>query len=233
METLPVYKTFSNKEAAYRIAALLEDHEIRVIVEEYTPLLDSNFIGVSQRDPFALKIRGEDFITADKIIRDNTVIKLEEIDKDYMLLSFTSDELISVMANEEEWGIYNAKLAEVLLRERNIEIPENRISNIKQFKAAEKAAPEKLSPGLIILGYISAVAGTVNVVRDYNLPVVNIYLPGILAIGIGSILIGSKKTLSDGTQVHYFNHSNRLHGKIMLCLSVSVFLVKIIRMIIS
>ena len=228
MEKLLIYQTFNNKEAAYRTAALLENNGIIVFIEELTPLLDSNFIGTNPNDPFALKIPGKDFTKADDIIRNNTIINLDEVDKDYLLLSFSNEELIAVMADADEWGIYNTKLAEALLKERNISIPENKIKDARQQKAINRAKPESISIFLIFIGYVSAIMGTAIIIRNAT-PFIVIFLPGFFAIGTGSLLIASKKTMRDGSQTPYFTSSSRLHGTIMIGLSCIIFIIRILQ----
>lgn len=228
MDNFIVYQSFEDQESAYRTAATLESRDIPLIVEKVSQLLDSNIIGVMNTSPYVIKLRAIDFDKANDIIRANTIINLDEVDKDYMLLSFTNEELIDVAAKEDEWGIYNAKLATALLMQRQVAEPRAAIEAIKTRHQQEIAKPTSAAIGLLTLGYVSALTGTTIIASQYDATIPFVVFPGIFGLIAGGILVTTKKTLPDGNQIHYFDNKSRNHGLVIVGLSILVFVVRFI-----
>lgn len=226
MDNFIVYQSFEDQESAYRTAATLESRDIPLIVEKVSQLLDSNIIGVMNTSPYVIKLRATDFEKANDIIRANTIINLDEVDKDYMLLSFTDGELIDVAAKEDEWGIYNAKLATALLQQREVVMPISAIEQIKTNHRQELAKPTSAVIWLLFLGYASALSGTTIIIGNSHAPIPFVVFPGIFGLIAGGILVTTKKTLPDGNQIHYFDNKSRNHGLVIVGLSILVFVVR-------
>ena len=231
MENLLNFQQFTEKDQAIRTAATLEKKGIYVDVEENLGALDSNFIGQQFQSPYILKVRGSDFTRARSILMESTVINLEEVDEDYMLLQFSDDELIDVMSNIEDWGVYNYKLAEVLLRQRDVAIPFEQIEAAEQSRLEEKAKPSSFSIVWILLGYIvtfwgSGLYGYLQT-SSFNFVVV----PSFFALIIGWLLTFSKRTLPDGSRRFYFNRFARVNGGIIFVSSIVLYLIFIISVI--
>ncbi len=123
MSELRVFDTFPTMEQAQRVAALLENNELRVAVEELQGPLDTNFLGQQFSNPFLLKIPGDKFKHARTLLMKHTVVDISEVDEEYMLLEFTDQELLDVLAAPDDWGVYNYKLAEALLKQRGGKYP--------------------------------------------------------------------------------------------------------------
>jgi hypothetical protein len=228
MEQFLVFETFADKEQALRTAALLENRDIPVAIEENLPALDSNFIGQQFSDQYALRIPGNCFTAAREILMATTVINLEEVDRGYMLLSFSNEELLEVMSDTDAWGIYNYKLAEALLRQRNVAVPVKEIALAQQEKQAEKAMPESFSIFWIVLGYLSAIGGSFVYAYYIGGNFTIIVLPGLLGVLIGWNLAFNKKTLQDGSRVPAFKPVIRMHGTIIFWLSLLLFILRIV-----
>ncbi len=226
MDNFIVYQSFEEQESAYRTAATLESRDIPLIVEKVSQLLDSNIIGVMNTSPYVIKLRAIDFDKANDIIRANTIINLDEVDKDYMLLSFTNEELIDVAAKEDEWGIYNAKLATALLQQREVVMPTSAIEQIKTNHRQELAKPTSAVIWLLFLGYASALPGTTIIVGNSHAPIPFLVFPGIFGLIAGGILVTTKKTLPDGKQVSYFDSKSKNHGLMIIALSLLTFVTK-------
>jgi hypothetical protein len=229
MSELLVFQTFPVKEQARRVAALLESNGLPVAVEELQGPLDTNFIGQQFSNPFLLKIPGEQFINARKLLMEHTVINLSEIDEDYMLLQFSDRELLDVMASPDDWGVYNYKLAEALLKQRGVPIQEQQLEHMEGIRMAEMKKPVHASWVWIGFGYLSALLTTGIGISDFQM----IILPGLFALATGWALAGSKKTLPDGSRIAVFSPVARIHGRIIFVLAVLLCIVRIIIAIIS
>jgi hypothetical protein len=230
MEPLLVYKTYPNADSAEEAAAILKENGIELDVREEARVLDSNYIGQQFSNPWLLYLRGEDFDRATQILEDHIVVRLADVDPGYMLLSFSDEELIEVMEKKDEWGIYNYKLAEMLLKQKDKPIPEVQIA-IKQAEHL-KIKEQPVSSGImyLILGYLSVLAGIYTLFVPSRTAVLTL-MQGLLGLFAGWSLSYHKRTLSNGQRSYYFNSSTRLQGKIMLWTSVTVTVLKIILLI--
>lgn len=223
MPPLLVFQTFPTRDQAMRNAALLENRSIPVEVEELHGPLDANFIGQQFSNPFLLKVPGEQFGAARAILMEAVTVDLDEVDKGYMLLDFNDRELLEVLTSPDEWGIYNYKLAEALLQQRGIAIPEQRVAQMAGERLAELKKPQRASWVWIILGYLSALLGS-GIGRD-NLMM--IYLPGLFALATGFALAFSKKTVPDGSRIPVFDKTARTHGLVIFVLAILLFMIRI------
>lgn len=228
MSELLVFETFPGKEQAIRTAAVLENKGIAVAVEELKGPLDTNFIGQQFSNPFLLKIPGEQFKNARKLLMEHTTIDLSEVDEGYMLLQFSDRELLDVLAAPEDWGTYNCKLAEVLLKERGVTIPEQQLEYMEDIRIAEMKKPVNASWVWICFGYLSALLTTGIGMHNFQM----IFLPGLFALGTGWALAGSKKTLPDGSRIEVFSAVARMHGRIIFVLAIVLCIIRIIGAII-
>jgi tetratricopeptide (TPR) repeat protein len=230
MENLLVFKTYPDLEAAEQAATILKEHEIVVEVNEEARILDSNYIGQQFSNPYLLYMQGKDFERANTILEQATVVRLEDIDPDYLLLSFSNEELIEVMEKKDEWGIYNYKLAETLLKQKNIPIPEVNIAleQVERLKEKEKAVSSGLM--FLVLGYLSVISG---VYASVSYHAAFILFPGFLGLMIGWHLSKSKRTLSNGQRVFYYNNTTRIHGSIMLWTSLGFGLLRFIFLLLT
>lgn len=229
MSELLVFQTFPTREQAQRVAALLENNGLPVAVEELQGPLDTNFIGQQFSNPFLLKIPGGQFIHARKLLMAHTVINLSEVDEDYMLLHFSDRELLDVMAAPDDWGVYNYKLAEALLQQRGVTIPEQQLEDMESIRIAEMKKPVQASWVWICFGYLAALLTTGIGIPNFQM----IILPGLFALATGWALAGSKKTLPDGSRIAVFGPVARMHGRIIFVLAALLCIVRIIIAIIS
>ena len=72
---------------------------------------------------FLVKIPGDCFEDANKVMRAEVEAQLDNINPDYYLFSFTNDELIDVAQNKNDWNEFDQALANKILSERNVVIP--------------------------------------------------------------------------------------------------------------
>lgn len=230
MNELLLFRTYPDPASAEQVALLLKDNGIGAEVSKEARVLDSNYIGQQFSDPYLLYLQGADFERATLILEDQVVIRPEEVDPGYMLLSFSDEELIDVMKKKDEWGIYNYKLAEALLKKKNVPIPEIQIvlEQTERLKEKEKA----VSSGLLflLLGYASIISGAIMSLR-YNIAF--IFLPGLLGLLIGWNLSHFKRTLSNGQRTFYYNSTTRFHGSIMFWTGLAIAAMRFIFQLIT
>jgi hypothetical protein len=226
MENLLVFKTYPDPEAAEQTATILKEHGIVVEVNEEVRILDSNYIGQQFSNPYLLYMQGTDFERAHAILEQATIVNLEDVDPGYLLLSFNEEELIEVMEKKDEWGVYNYKLAEALLKKRNVDIPEVKIALEQAERLKAKEQPVASGIMYLLLGYLSVLDG----IYSLFIPAGNAILTlsqGLLGLFIGWSLSHFKRTLSNGQRTYYFNNSTRLQGSVMLWTSVTIIVLKV------
>lgn len=231
MEQLLVFQSYPDGASAQQVADLLEENGIPVELMEDATLLDSNFMGQNFTNPFRVKIPGSRFDEANKLLDEHTAVNLDEVDKDYVLLTFSDAELIDVLKHKADWGIYNYKLAGALLRKRGVPIPEESIESFQKKDILEKEKPAEAGTVLLCMGYFSAIFGSGIALYQGGSNWFKVGLPGILAIVIGWNLAYFKRTLSSGKQAYYFSHSARKQGLVLIWLAMGMFLLKVIQAI--
>lgn len=229
MEELLVFQSFADKEQALRTAATLENHDIFVAFDETFSPLDSNILGQQFSNPFVLKIYGSQFTRANEILMAHTEIRLEEVDPDYMLLHFSNEELVDVMKNKKDWGIYNYKLAEKLLQERNVAIPQAEIATAQQEQLAEEMKPQNYDTYWILFGYVMALFSGYYLYASNGRSYIFTF-PVIFAIGAGLRLFLYRKTLSDGKRMYAYHFPVRIHGLLIFILAVVSLVVHMIQL---
>lgn len=230
MENLLVFETYFDKEQALRTAATLENNGIFVAVEENLSPLDSNFIGQQFNNPYSVKIPGSQFEKAGDILLKHTIINLDEVEPDYILMTFSNEELKDVLKNKKEWGVYNYKLAEKLLEQRGVSIIPEVIAKAQMQKQYEEAQPKQYDIYWIVIGYLMALLTLGAVFTGFYSYIVFAF-PSLFALVIGFMLFSSKKTLTDGSRVYIYNKTSRLNGLMIFLIAVTISIIRIFGLI--
>jgi len=235
MNELRTFQEFENIADAEDMAAILKQHDIDGRVEKYNPLLDQNIIGKQYNEYIQLKLAPGDFDKARKVLIDATNIDMDKVDRHYMLFSLSDKELMEVIAKPDEWGVYNYKLAQLILKERNVSMPEEAIAQLKQEHEAELHKPKSVDgiwiflcyffPIIIILGCLLKSSRVLNTAYAIS------FFPGFFSVIVGSRLMRAKKTLPDGRLMWTYNKRLRIHGRIMFYLGLLAFVLAIYTMI--
>jgi len=170
-----------------------------------------------------VKIKSADFEKVNQLLKDDENKNIEDVDKDYYLFSFTDDELIDVVTKADEWSAFDVVLARKLLTERGKDISEAAISVINEQRLEELKKPESSQLSWIIVGYLIAL-GDITIAFG-----VIIWPFFVCAIGlfIGWHLASYKKTLPDGERVFGYNQTDRMHGKRIFYLGITVFVLSL------
>jgi len=218
------YQKFNDPALADELAGQLEQHGIAYQIEEQSLTFNITFV---LNDPlqkeYAVKIKSADFEKVNQLLKDDENKNIEDVDKDYYLFSFTDDELIDVVTKADEWSAFDVVLARKLLTERGKDISEAAISVINEQRLEELKKPESSQLSWIIVGYLIAL-GDITIAFG-----VIIWPFFVCAIGlfIGWHLASYKKTLPDGERVFGYNQTDRMHGKRIFYLGITVFVLSL------
>jgi hypothetical protein len=201
-EDFITFQRFNDQYSAKQFGKLLSDQNIKYVLEDNSLSFDPTFANNNFGTEYCIKIQNEDFEKVNAILEAKSDIEINEIDKDYYLLSFSDEELIDVISKSDEWNKFDVSLAKKLLRDRGQEITPLKIEEIKKQRIAELAKPEKSQSGYIILGYITALLG------------------GLLGVFVGWHLLTYKKVLPDGNRVYVYSENDRKQGNRILILGL-------------
>jgi hypothetical protein len=211
------YQKFNDAALAGELAGQLEQHGIEYQIEEESLTFNITFV---LNDPlqkeYAVKIKSGDFEKVNQLLKDDESKNIDGVDKDYYLFSFTDDELMDVLTKADEWSAFDVVLARKLLAERGKDISEATISSINEKRIEELKKPEASQLTWVIIGYIIALGGII-------LP----FFVSAIGFFIGWHLASYKKTLPDGARVYGYNETDRVHGKRIFYLGITVFVLSL------
>jgi hypothetical protein len=200
------FEKFNNQNLAKELGTLLTDQNIEFLLEDNSLSFDPTFANNSFGKEYCIKLKKSDFEKANKILTDKSENEINEIDKDYYLLSFSDDELIDVVSKSDEWNKFDVSLAKKILKEKGKEITPEKIEEIKQKRILELSKPEEGQKNYIILGYITAILG------------------GLLGVFIGWHLLTYKKTLPNGNRIYVYSENDRKQGNRILIIGGIFFI---------
>ncbi|MES2703952.1 MAG: hypothetical protein V4649_15030 [Bacteroidota bacterium] len=233
MNDLITYQNFTTHEEAEEVAALLNTHGIDAVVIKDRELLDQNFVGKQYGNYVQLKLKGSDFERARQILLQTTKVDLDDVPADYMLLAFSKDELMDVVAKPDEWGPYNYNLALALLQQKGEAIESLQIEALHIGRKAELSKHRELNFSWYLFGYGFSLINILGLVLGSGSTLWLLYsfylLPGILGIVLGIYILTTKRTLPDGTRISSFSAVARRHGAFMLALGIVCLLLIIAR----
>lgn len=212
MEEFVTFRKFIDTEAAEEVCELLTNAEIE------HRLLDSShayvkFAGYSQIEPgIIINIQSKDFERADKVLDSYYLKQIETVDKDHYIFEFSDDELKEIIKNPYDWGSLDFHLAKKLLNDKGFEFSGDYAEERKAEKLKELSQVKKVSTYKLVIGYIFA-----------------IFLPAVSLI-IGLLIVNTRNVLPNGEKPYAYTNSDRLHGKIMVTISViwvTIFILKL------
>jgi len=224
MNTFLAFQEFTNADDANEMAEKLSQHGIANAIEKNSNLLGEEIIGRQYNNHIVLKIKGEDFAKARKILIENTTVDMNMIDRNYMLFSLSDNELIEVLAKPDEWGAYNYNLAKMILAERGTNVSEQKIDSMQKEYANTLYQQRSIDSIWLVLGYTFSIAGIWAGLFSRS-SLILIYglldaIPGCLGIILGLVIVRTKRVLPDGQQIMSYDDRARKHGKAMLYLGI-------------
>jgi len=224
MEQLHTFQEFENADDAQHMALLLQEHNIPSRVEKYNPLLDQNFIGKQYNEYVQLKLAPGDFERARQILIDATEIDMNTVDRHYMLFGLKNDELTDILAKPDEWGAYNYKLAQLILKERGVEISSSKTTELQQEHIAELSKQKSLDGTWIVLCYVFSFIALLAGIASRMSALTAVYaismFPCIVGIIVGWTVMRSMKTLPNGDRIITYDARSRMHARIIFFFSL-------------
>jgi len=208
------FKLLPDKQTAEDFAEVLRQNNIDYKIEEDALVFDASFANHPLARDYVIAVKQSDFKNASAAYDEYFAKQLNDVPADYYLLQFSDDELLEILAKPDEWGAFDYQLATALLKKRGVDINMQKTDRLKADRYYELARPEGENATNIV-GY---------------------YIVSILFFPVGWI-IGwiwgySKKQLPDGYRVYAYNEKVRLHGRIILLISIVVpVLTVILRML--
>jgi uncharacterized protein YciU (UPF0263 family) len=206
--TFLTYHKSSDRGEVIDIGQLLTAKGIECQFEDNSTTFDPSFANNEFSKEFRIKIQQQDFEKADEILLEFSAQKLEDIDADYYLFSFSNQELLELITKSDEWSKFDYLLAQKILKDRGQEVSGETIDMLKEERIATLSKPNNNQKSLVITGYFFVLLG------------------GIIAIFIGWHIWTHKKTLPNGDSVYGYTEKGRKHGRIIFILGI-VFLILI------
>ncbi|WP_281231549.1 hypothetical protein [Flavobacterium gelatinilyticum] len=204
-ENFTTFRKFPTLDQAKELEILLNKNNIKTFLADNLPPVDVTFSGSTLQNQYEVKIEAADFEKAENILEKDTENILNEIDKDYYLLSFSDEELYEVLLKSDEWNVFDYKLAQKILTERGKAIDPEMLAALKKERLQILAKPEENQKPWIIAGYLFSLLG------------------GGIGIVIGYSLWKSKKTLPNGERIYSYNENDRKHGKTIFIIGSIIF----------
>lgn len=202
MSDFLTFRSYETEDEATTAQTLLNRNNIPNVLSEERALLDSTMIGQQFDAPYRVKVPAEHFSKAEQVLRTSVDISGIDVEPDYYLLSFSTEELKEVIEKKDEWGAYDYALALKLLKEKGITFTATDLEQLHKKRIEVLAAPENGVSIWMLIGYLSALLG------------------GAMGIFIGFILMRARKTLPDGSRAFIYNDRSRAHGMYIAILGI-------------
>jgi hypothetical protein len=201
------YEKFFNPDQAQPVIAILKENNIPYEFDSIRQNVDQVIAGGGPAYLYEIKIPASRFNAANRVLRENIQVDLDEVDPEYYLFSFDDRELIEIFKKPDEWGRLDYAIARKILASRGIVYTNDELEALWKNRIEILARPEKEGINWVYAGRFFAVTG------------------GFFGIIIGLILMQSTKTLPDGRKVLTYDEGTRKQGKIILIISVIVFII--------
>jgi hypothetical protein len=204
------YRSFNDKALATELYEKLTDAGIAVAWEDTVGYFDVTFSNNEFLNIFYVKLRPEDFKTADELLLNAVGENKQEPIGDYYLFSFSNDELIDVLKKPDEWNEFDLYWAKKILKTRGVEIKREDLEQAKIERLHELKRPWVLDKFWLICAFALWLAA---------LWFIHIYIAAAVVF-IGGYISFSRKTMPDGQRVKAFSASDRIAARVVLVAGV-------------
>lgn len=208
MTQLLTYKRFHSAEQAAEIITLMQEHHIPTQYEEEVLLMDKVYVGQNFDQRHLVKIPADYFSKADTLLKSLINVSPEEVEPDYYLLSFSTEELKEVIIKKDEWGDFDYALATKLLEKQGISYSPEELQLLGTSRLEALSQPQDLSPVWLFIGYFSPL------LLFAPLPYAPVY--AFIGLFIGGFVLLTKKTLPDGSRIAAFSTKTKNQGKLII-----------------
>lgn len=192
------FQRFQDAGLAREFAQRLEEAGIPVFLEDESKFFNISFASNPLVNDINLKINRVDFVRARKALEDFFEPRINEIEPDYYLFSFTVEELEEIVAKPDEWGVLDYLLAQKILREKGRELAPDNAEMLKSERVKNLANPHSVHILYLILYYLLAL------------------LISFFGLFVGGWLYYSRKILPNGEKVFAYARCTRNHGLALL-----------------
>ena len=199
------YEKFFNPDQAQPVMTILKENNIPYEFASIKQVVDQVIAGGGPAYLYEIKIPDNQFNKANRVLRENIQVNLDEVAPDYYLFSFDDFELIEIFKQPDEWGRLDYAIARKILESRGIVYTNDELEALWKNRIETLAKPDKEGNAWVYAGYFFSAMG------------------GFFGVLIGLVLIQSTKTLPDGRKVHTYDEDTRKQGKTILVISLIVF----------
>lgn len=204
--TLSTYKKYTSFNEAKEIESILNSKGISTSIIDDVPAIDVTFNTRSDQNPVILKIDSKKFEEADLVIQSIDEEGIQHVSPDHYLFDFDTSELYEILQSQNDWSSFDYNLAKHILKKRGEVVSNEQLNSYKNQERSRISRPTTASTSTLIAGYFFALVG------------------GFIGIIIGYSIYFTKQTLRNGDVKYSYDDSSRKHGKRILRISVSVFL---------
>lgn len=210
MSQLTTYEKYFNPDQAQPVIAILKENKIPYEFASIKQTVDQVIAGGGPAYLYEVKIPGNQFNQANRLLRENIQVHLDEVDPDYYLFKFEDFELVEILRLPDEWGRLDYAIARKILESRGITYTNDELEVLWKNRIETLAKPEKEGRAWVYTGYFFAAFG------------------GFFGILIGLALLQSTKTLPDGRKVHTYDEVTRKNAKRIIIVSAIVFIIMLL-----
>jgi hypothetical protein len=201
-----LFKKFVNKEQAIELTQLLKVNDIPFEIITNVLSFDISYANNATDKDYEIKIPQSFFEQANKLVEDSFEQVVNQFEGEHYLFDFTDDELYDILLKPDEWGTFDYKLAQKILRDRGKEIDKKELIKLHNQRLKELSKPADDNIRLISIGYLFSLVG------------------GFLGIIIGYHIRYGKKTLPNGEKINKFSENEITQGEIIMYIGIIVFL---------
>lgn len=205
MSQFTTYEKYFNPDQAQPVITILKENKIPYEFASIKQTVDRVIAGGGPAYLYEIKIPGNQFNRANRLLRENIQVNLDEVDPDYYLFKFEDFELVEILRLPDEWGRLDYAIARKILESRGITYTNDELEALWKNRIETLAKPEKDGQSWVYAGYFLSAMG------------------GFFGVLVGLVLIQSTKTLPDGRKVHTYDEDTRKQGKMIVIISLIVF----------
>jgi hypothetical protein len=205
MSQFTTYEKYFNPDQAQPVITILKENKIPYEFASIKQVVDQVIAGGGPAYLYEIKIPDNQFNRANRLLRENIQVNLDEVDPDYYLFKFEDFELTEILRLPDEWGRLDYAIARKILESRGITYTNDELEALWKNRIESLAKPEKDGQSWVYAGYFLSALG------------------GFFGVLVGLVLIQSTKTLPDGRKVHTYDEDTRKQGKTIVVISLIVF----------
>lgn len=204
--TFETIETFDNMAQARDLLDLLEKHNIPYRTGETGSVIDTTHTNSPTLIRTYVMVQTKYFKKINALQAEQARELIQNLDEDYHLYKMNNQELLDILEHQDEWHVNDVLMAQRILRERGVQYTEKDLELMKQRRWIDLRQSKSVEQKTIAFGYFMAILG------------------GFIGIFIGIHFLSDLGYDPDGKSFHTYDQNARKHGKQILILGVTVFL---------